>query len=204
MTDAAFLPYFITLLKTFTSVGQRNQGFWLAAGIGLVLDQLTKFWIIQNFELTVPPQTVSLWSGVLHLTYITNAGAAFGLCSDHACGNWLPWLSFGVSLGLAALGIWVRLANRWEQVGYGCILSGALGNGIDRLLVGEVVDFLDFRLLRVPAFSLQNFDLQWTPFPIFNVADICINIGVVCLLVAAFWPQKPPQKDSPGNPISPS
>lgn len=98
----------------------------------------------------------------------------------------------------------MRLANPWEQLGYGCILSGALGNGIDRLLAGEVVDFFDFRLLRVPVFSLQTFDLQWIPFPIFNVADICINIGVVCLLIAAFWPPPPPQKGRSSPPTSPS
>ena len=61
--------------------------------------------------------------------------------------------------------------NRWEQVGYGFILSGALGNGIDRFLVGEVIDFLDFRLIR---------------FPVFNVADTFINVGIVCLLIASF------------------
>jgi signal peptidase II len=58
------------------------------------------------------------------------------------------------------------------------ILSGALGNGIDRLLAGEVIDFLDFRLIR---------------FPIFNVADVCINIGIICLLVAAL--KTPPRRE---------
>jgi signal peptidase II len=61
--------------------------------------------------------------------------------------------------------------DRWEQVGYGFILGGALGNGIDRFAAGEVVDFLDFRLIR---------------FPIFNMADVFINIGIICLLIAAF------------------
>ena len=76
-----------------------------------------------------------------------------------------------VSLVLVFIGLRFQLAHRWEQAGYGFILSGALGNGIDRFFNGEVVDFLDFRLIR---------------FPIFNVADICINIGIACLLIAAF------------------
>lgn len=145
-----------------------NLFFWVAAAIGLALDQLTKLWVVQTFELTIPPDTIPLWPGVFHLTYVTNSGAAFSLFSNN--GEWLKWLSLIVSLGLVAMGIWVNLTNRWEQVGYGFILGGALGNGIDRLFSGEVVDFLDFRLIQ---------------FPIFNVADVCINIGIVCLLIAA-------------------
>ena len=146
----------------------RNRWFWIAAGVGLVLDQLTKFWVAQTFELTTPPDSLAIWPGVFYFTYVTNSGAAFSLFSNN--GEWLKWLSMAVSLGLIVLGIKARLPNYWEQVGYGFILSGALGNGIDRLLAGEVIDFLDFRLIR---------------FPIFNIADVCINIGIVCLLVAA-------------------
>jgi signal peptidase II len=153
----------------------RNRWFWIAAGAGLVLDQLTKYWVAQTFELTTPPDSLPLWSGVFHFTYVTNSGAAFSLFSNN--GQWLKWLSMGVSLGLIILGLRARLPNRWEQVGYGLILSGALGNGIDRLLFGEVIDFLDFRLIR---------------FPIFNVADVCINIGIICLLVAAL--KTPPKR----------
>ena len=87
---------------------------------------------------------------MFHFTFVTNTGAAFSLFSDN--GEWLKWLSMAVSLGLIALGFFVHLANRWEQVGYGLILSGALGNGIDRMLAGEVVDFF-----RLSAHPLSNF-----------------------------------------------
>ncbi len=147
----------------------RNLFFWVTAIAGLVLDQLTKRWVATTFELTFPPETVPLWPGVFHFTYVTNPGAAFSLFSDN--GEWLRWLSLLVSLGLVLLGLLVPLANRWEQIGCGFILSGALGNGIDRFLNGEVVDFLDFRLIQ---------------FPVFNVADVCINIGIACLIMAAF------------------
>lgn len=153
----------------------RNRYFWVAAIAGLILDQLTKLWVVNSFELTSPPETVALWPGVFHFTYVTNTGAAFSLFSNN--GEWLRWLSLVVSLALVIFGLTVRLPNRWEQVGYGFILSGALGNGIDRFLNGEVVDFLDFRLIR---------------FPIFNVADVCINIGIVCLIIAAFRPLPSP------------
>ena len=146
----------------------RNHLFWIAAVLGLVIDQLTKYWVAQTFELTTPPDSLALWPGVFYFTYVTNTGAAFSLFSNN--GEWLKWLSMAVSAGLMALGWGVILPNRWEQVGYGLILAGALGNGIDRVLAGEVIDFLDFRLIR---------------FPIFNMADVFINIGIICLLIAA-------------------
>lgn len=143
----------------------RNRLFWAAAAIGLIADQVTKFVVMRTFELG---ETLPLWPGVFHFTYVTNKGAAFSLFSEQ--GEWLRWLSLVVSLGLILLGLFSRL-SRWEQIGYGCILAGALGNGIDRFLYGEVVDFLDFRLIR---------------FPVFNLADVSINIGIICLLIAAF------------------
>ncbi len=142
----------------------RNSLFWIAALVGLVADQVTKLWVVRSFELN---QTLPIWEGVFHFTFVTNKGAAFSLFSEQ--GGWLRWLSLAVSLGLIALGLFSRL-SRWEQVGYGCILAGALGNGIDRFFFGEVVDFLDFRIIR---------------FPVFNLADISINIGIICLLIAA-------------------
>ncbi|MEB3252488.1 MAG: signal peptidase II [Cyanobacteriota bacterium] len=154
-------------------MGLRNRFLWLAAIIGLGLDQLTKAWVARNFELTVPPDSIPLWSGVFHFTYVTNSGAAFSLFSNN--GEWLKWLSLGVSLGLIGMGLTTPLRDRWEQVGYGLILSGALGNGVDRLFAGEVIDFLDFRLIR---------------FPIFNIADVCINIGIICLLIASIRPTR--------------
>jgi signal peptidase II len=84
---------------------------------------------------------------------------------------WLRWLSLIVSLGLAIGAIWGPRFTRWEQVGYGLILSGAFGNGIDRFAFGHVIDFIDIKLIN---------------FAIFNVADVFINVGIVCLLIATF------------------
>lgn len=147
----------------------KNRLFWIAALIGLVLDQLTKYWVVQNFDLT---ETRPLLPGVFHLTYVTNTGAAFSLLTGKA--EWLRWLSLLVSLGLMALAWFGPVLSTFEQLGYGSILAGALGNGIDRFIAGSVVDFLDFRLIQ---------------FPVFNLADVFINVGIVCLLIATF--QKP-------------
>ena len=145
----------------------KNRLFWVAAIISLVLDQLTKYWVVQNLNLT---ETQPLLQGVFHLTYVTNTGAAFSLFSGHV--EWLRWLSLAVSFGLMGLAWFGGALNTFEQLGYGLILGGALGNGIDRFVAGSVVDFLDFRLIQ---------------FPVFNLADVFINIGLVCLLIATFY-----------------
>ena len=113
----------------------------------------------------------ALWPDVFNLTYVTNTGAAFSLFSNGGV-YWLRWLSLIVSLGLMGFAWFGPRFDRWEQLGYGLILGGALGNGIDRFVSGYVVDFLHFRLI---------------DFPIFNLADVSINIGIICLLIAAFF-----------------
>ncbi|MCX7595391.1 MAG: signal peptidase II [Fischerella sp.] len=149
----------------------KNQLFWLAAFIAFFFDQLTKYWVVQTFNLR---QSLPLLPGIFHLTYVTNTGAAFSLLSGKV--EWLRWLSLGVSLALIALAWFGPSLNRWEQWGYGLILGGAMGNGIDRFALGYVVDFLDFRFIN---------------FPVFNFADVFINIGIFCLLIATF--QKTPR-----------
>jgi signal peptidase II len=148
----------------------KNRLFWIAAFIAFFLDQITKYWVVQTFSLG---QTLPLLTGIFHFTYVTNTGAAFSLLSGKV--EWLRWLSLGVSLVLIALPLFGPTLNLWDQLGYGLILGGAMGNGIDRFVLGHVVDFLDFRLIS---------------FPVFNVADSFISIGIVFLLIASF--QKTP------------
>ncbi|MBD2414347.1 MAG: lipoprotein signal peptidase [Desmonostoc geniculatum HA4340-LM1] len=148
----------------------KNRLFWIAAFVAFFLDQITKYWVVQTFSLE---QTVPLLPGIFHLTYVTNTGAAFSLLSGKV--EWLRWLSLGVSLVLIGLALFGPTLNLWDQLGYGLILGGAMGNGIDRFVLGYVVDFLDFRLIN---------------FAVFNVADSFISIGIVCLLIASF--QKTP------------
>ncbi len=148
----------------------KNRFFWIAAFVGLALDRLTKFLFVSLIFPPIVHYTIPVIPGVFHFTYELNPGAAFSIFPGGTV--WLRWLSLGVSIGLMVLAWSKKFAlNRWEQVGYGFILSGALGNGVDRFLVGEVVDFLDFRLIQ---------------FPVFNLADTFINVGIVCLLIASF------------------
>jgi signal peptidase II len=148
----------------------KNRYFWIAALMTFLLDQLTKYWVVQTFSLT---QTLPLINGIFHFTYVTNTGAAFSLLSGKV--ELLRWLSLGVSLVLITIAISAPLLNFWDQLGYGLILGGAMGNGIDRFRLGYVIDFLDFRLIN---------------FAIFNIADSFISIGIVCLLIAS-WQKTP-------------
>lgn len=143
---------------------EKNYYFWIVAIIALILDQITKYLIVINFDNV--GDTFPLWQEIFHLTYVQNTGAAFSFFQGGA--GWLRWLSLLVSLGLIIFA-WREKLSRIEQLAYGFILAGALGNGIDRFLFGYVVDFLDFRLIN---------------FPVFNIADMCINIGIIFLIYA--------------------
>lgn len=156
----------------------KNRYFWIAAVISLALDRLTKVWVVTSLDPTNPPELPFI-PGFLHITYIYNDAAAFGLFREF--GGALVWLSLGVSAGLMALAWFGPAQNRWEQFGYGFILGGALGNGIDRFTTGLVVDFLAFSFVR---------------FPVFNLADVFINVGIVCLLIASFRKSDPENVDS--------
>lgn len=156
---------------------KKNNFFWLVGLAGLVIDQITKYWITQSFSNL--GQTIHIWSGVFHFTYVINTGAAFSFFAGGA--KWLRWLSLGVSLSLI-VSAWLGNQMRFtEQLGYGFILAGALGNGIDRFWLGYVVDFLDFRLIQ---------------FPVFNLADVFINVGIIFLLIASFSGPSSPQQSN--------
>ncbi|GAB4525670.1 MAG: signal peptidase II [Pleurocapsa sp.] len=146
---------------------KQKRILWLIAVLGLIFDQITKYWVVQNFPEV--GDTIPLWQGVFHLTYVINTGAAFSFFTGGV--GWLRWLSLIVSVGLIVFAWYAPKLSLFEQLACGFILAGALGNGIDRFLFGYVVDFLDFRLIN---------------FPVFNVADVAINLGILCLLIANF------------------
>ncbi|WP_427160980.1 signal peptidase II [Aliinostoc sp. HNIBRCY26] len=167
----------------------KNPLFLSIAFVIVILDQLTKYWVVEvvaswpletvtnpKTGLTYDRHTLPLLQGIFHLTYAENPGAAFSILSGQI--DLLRWLSLVVSLVLIGWALFGPVLNRWEQIGYGFILGGAIGNGIDRFALGYVVDFFDFRLIN---------------FAIFNVADSFISIGIVCLLIASL--QKTPSSN---------
>lgn len=148
----------------------KNSVFWITAIASFCLDQATKYWIVQNFSLL---ETQPLISGVFHFTYVRNTGAAFSILAGKA--DLLKWLSLFVSLGLMSFALFGGKLKKLEQVSYGLLLGGALGNGIDRFIYGSVVDFIDLRFIR---------------FAVFNFADISINLGILCWLIDSFYRSK--------------
>jgi signal peptidase II len=145
----------------------RNYYFWVAAIANICIDIVSKRAIVEN--LRIERTSIPIVPNILHFTYIRNHGAAFSLLEGHP---WLRWLSLVVSTILICVGIFKVFSNIWEQLGFGLILAGAAGNGIDRLFFnGSVVDFIDLRFIN---------------FAIFNWADVSINLGIVCLLIHSF------------------
>jgi signal peptidase II len=140
----------------------KNPFFWLVAIGSLLLDIFTKYLTIQNLKVG---QSQPLWSGVFHFTHAVNRGAAFSMFQGE---GWLRWLSLAVSLALIGLAIFGPRLQRLEQVAYGAVLAGALGNGIERFSQGYVTDFIDVRLIN---------------FAIFNWADVSINLGIAAYLL---------------------
>jgi signal peptidase II len=129
-------------------------------------DQLTKLWIVGSIRLG---QSRPVIPGLLSLTYVRNRGVAFGVFSERG----LSALVF-IAVALAALGLilyFIRQAGERERVlcaALSLIFAGAVGNLIDRLRVGEVIDFLD----------LYMGSYHW---PAFNVADAAITVGGLLL-----------------------
>ncbi|AHE97082.1 peptidase A8 [Thioalkalivibrio paradoxus ARh 1] len=149
------------------------------AAVVFVLDQITKLWAEHALTLYAPIEV----TGFFNLTLVYNPGAAFSFLS--AAGGWQRWLLSGIALGVGVLiVVWLRRLPRqaWLMMAsLGLILGGALGNLVDRLRLGMVVDFLDFHYA----------GLHW---PAFNVADAAITVGAICLIVATCTEQCGPNR----------
>jgi signal peptidase II len=145
--------------------------FLTAMGTGLVLDQATKIWI--DASLTYADR-IPVIEGFFYITHVRNPGAAFSLFAD---GPAEFRLTFFIVATLLAIGVilsfFKRLApgDRLSALALGLILGGAVGNLIDRVTRGEVVDFLHFRLWG---------GYSW---PDFNLADSLIVVGVALLVL---------------------
>ena len=148
-------------------------GVALATAV-FVLDQVTKFWAERALTLYAPVEI----TGFFNLTLVYNPGAAFSFLST--AGGWQRWMFSGIALAAVTLILfWLaRLPRdaRLSILSLGLILGGAVGNLVDRLRLGKVVDFLDFHYA----------GLHW---PAFNVADAAITVGAVCLIIATFTEQ---------------
>lgn len=151
---------------------------WMAlAGLIVVLDQLTKLAIIKWVELHQVGLEITSW---FRITHRHNLGAAWSFLAD--AGGWQRW--FLASLALAVSGyiaywLWTLRHQRYLLLSFGLalVLGGALGNVIDRIYLGYVIDFI-----AVDIFGWE--------FPAFNVADSAISVGAAFLIVDALFISK--------------
>ena len=138
---------------------------WLILGLGVVVgviavDQVSKILVLQYLY----EDKVTLIPGVLDLTYVENRGMAFGLLADH---RWVFMVFSVLGIGLLAFYLIRYVKSTWGRIGLSLIIGGGIGNMIDRVAYGFVVDFIDFC-----AFDFW----VW----VFNVADaaVCVGAGI--------------------------
>jgi len=162
-------------------MSKRSFGFIVAA-IVFAVDQFTKWLMIGPLQLQSAGQIPLL--PIFNLTWTENYGISLGLLNaTTATGRWLLVLMTGaIAAGVA---YWLtREEQRGDQFALGLVLGGALGNILDRMRFGYVVDFADLHFGGV------------RPFLVFNVADAAISIGVATLLLRAFFTRKEQPKEN--------
>jgi signal peptidase II len=163
-------------------MASRRLGFAIALVI-LVLDQLTKWIVTGPLGINqLGDQLVLL--PIFNFTYTENNGISLGLLNaTTAVGRWmLVALTSAIAIGVA---VWIgREKNRIDQAALGMVLGGALGNILDRVRHGYVVDFADLHFG------------DFRPFLVFNVGDAAISIAVVILLLRAFLSRKERNEES--------
>lgn len=136
------------------------MNFVIVALLVVIFDQLTKYYVVENFYLG---ESVPVIENIFHWTYILNPGAAFGMLGGSR------WFFVVIAVGVLG-GIWymkdeINEGGWMMQYGAALFGGGAIGNLIDRTRSGLVIDFFDFRI-----------------WPVFNVADIAICVGVAMIL----------------------
>jgi signal peptidase II len=146
----------------------RPLQLWLILALAIVLlDQLTKVLIVGYYA----PGASTAITSFFNVVRVHNTGAAFSFLADAS--GWQRWLFTAIGVSTALWVVWLLKSHAGQKLfafALACILGGAIGNVIDRVLYGYVVDFLD---------------LYWahSHFPAFNVADSAITVGAACLIL---------------------
>ncbi len=148
---------------------------WLSGAV-IVLDQITKLMIAGTLELH---QRITVIPGFFNLTLAYNEGAAFSFLSD--AGGWQRWFFTALAIVVAAiLVVWLKRltpADKGSAIALALIIGGALGNLIDRLLYGHVIDFIHWYYK----------SYYW---PSFNIADSAITVGATLLILVSLFDQR--------------
>ena len=151
--------------------------YGIIALLALLVDQFLKFWTVSNVALNTGIRP--LIPGFLHITYIKNFGAAFGVMSSFGA---LRWILLILLIAFTALMVFAFIKGYFRtgltKVSGALLLAGLLGNGIDRALYGYVVDM---------------FELEFMHFAVFNIADIAINVCCILFVLLMLLRKEPEQ-----------
>lgn len=163
-----------------------DKTVWIIPAVIVVLDQITKWTVHATMSLYESIEILGDW---VRLTYIQNPGGAFGV----------RWGHDGVYfVAAAAVIVWIvwhlwrhGSERRLSTIALALVLGGAVGNMIDRVALGGVIDFIDveFPDMRIPAFDfwfIHHSGVDMDRWPTFNVADSAVSIAIVILLVTLF------------------
>ena len=155
--------------------GGPGLGLWLGlAALVIVLDQLTKTLVIASFTLGDSLRVTDFFN----LVRVHNTGAAFSFLAGAS--GWQRWFFVGLGLAASAFIVWMIRSHPTQKLfcfAVTMIMGGALGNVIDRLLHGHVVDFLQFRFAILEPLFPGGY------FPSFNIADSAITLGAACVIL---------------------
>ena len=153
-------------LLTASPRRKRLTVFFASLAITVVVDQLIKLAVVSSME---PGESRNLIGSLVKITYVRNPGAAFGLLSGNS--QFIIWAGL---IAIMCVLLWAySLGNKgsvWSFLGLGIMVGGALGNMIDRIFRGRVVDYIDLSF-----------------WPVFNLADCAIVVGVIIIIVTLLW-----------------
>lgn len=155
-------------MKLIRTLLRRIFPFLIVSFPILVLDQLTKSWVVNNLQVNESIYPIPALRGLFSITYLTNTGVAFGLFKES--GTFFIFLVGIVIAVLLYMFVNLETNQRLARIALAMAVSGAVGNLFDRLRVGYVVDFIDFRFV-----------------PVFNIADFAVVFGIVLLMISMWY-----------------
>ena len=150
--------------------------FIITAFVVLLLDQITK----QTIKILLEPnESISVIKGIFEITYVGNKGAAFGILPGYQ--KLFISVSTVVVLMIFILFLFKQFDDKISNIAFGLIMGGSIGNMIDRIISGSVIDFFDFKI-----------------WPVFNIADSAVFIGMFFIIWKYIILERGGNKDAPG------
>lgn len=173
----------MTTIKPVGITGRlaRYQLLFISSAVIFILDQVSKAWIFNNLPLDsyFYPDSIQVIEGFFYIVHIGNEGAAWGMLSGYS--GLLAIFAFVALFAIYKLRHTLELNRRIMQFSFGLLSGGIIGNLVDRMIHGHVIDFLDFHF---------PFSIPWIMptgrYPSFNIADCGIVIGVLIYMIASF------------------